>query len=424
MPTPQPHRYDDARARLSVVLSVALLWLGLPCRLAAAQAVPPGPAGQPAQATPGQPYRQIQPDERLKQDRLRVTKILLAGRFADDQERGVFDRYYKLYIFARWSLPENRTMLTAFRKELHNNLRSTGTGGRPREVHDYLNDLALKTLDSLSTGNYHPATRVNAMFMIGELNEVEAATAATLPTPQPDALPVLVAAVRDPQQLQEVKVAALVGIARHAQLGGVNTAPAQASVTAAMLALASTATPPGPAAAGHAWMRAQAAEILGELGVVGNNGAVARALSGIVADATLPFSTRATAAKAIGKLDFRGASGLNTADVAKPLGQLAVDVCAAEVKAQAVSRDRLKAHFLAAKLGLTALAAGASGTAQQTLLAQLGNSVTTMLDALENRQLDDSTMLQTIEQEATKLRNSLKTGPAPPTAPPTTTNPA
>ena len=65
-------------------------------------------------------------------------------------------------------------------------------------------------MKQLAAGPYHPAVQVNAMLMIGELNSVEQP-----PTPLPEALDAMIAAVQDTKLSDAVRVAALVGIERH-----------------------------------------------------------------------------------------------------------------------------------------------------------------------------------------------------------------
>lgn len=111
----------------------------------------------------------------------------MAGSFEPGQQE-VFDRYYTRFVFAQWSLPENRAELWRFRGNLRSNLRTAGTGSRPPQVHDHLNSLALKALEFLARPHpgedeFHPATRVNAMLMIGEFNAAEAGRAMYSPPP-------------------------------------------------------------------------------------------------------------------------------------------------------------------------------------------------------------------------------------------------
>ncbi len=405
--------YSSDLIRLVAGLSAVLLFVGYSCRVVVAQQAQADPTAEiekPAGVTAAKPYRRLAVDQQQKKARLQITRILLAGKFAAGQQ-ALFDKYYRSYALARWSLPENRAALPVFRKDLRNNLRSCGTGGRPAAVHDHLSALALKYLSGLARGNFHPAVRVNAVLMIGELNVVEASRPSDLPTVLPEALPVLLRTVADPQQLDAVKVAALVGIAHHARLGGITSAEDRAAVTRAMLALAGAKGAAGRSAAGHAWMRAQAVEVLGKLKSVGAAGEVPGALAGIVAEKGLPFSTRCAAAEALGQLNYRASSGLNASQLAAALGQLAEEVCAAEAEAETISRRRLKTRLSAASVGLTGIATLATGPPRQAFVGALEKPLSTMLDIIADKRLDDQQMMERVNQEAAKLRTALTKRP-------------
>lgn len=404
MPVCNAHRRRGDCRSLTIGCACVLAAVGLRLPGAMAQAASPAPPDGSSAS-----YRVLPVDDSLRINLRRVKEILRNGRFNDQAEQQLFDGYYRSYALALWSVPENRDRLADYRRRLSLDLRNYRSG----PIHAHLNSLVLGYMTNLAKpdpaqGNFHPATRVNAMLMIGELNEVEAATPTATPKPLPQALPVLVDAVKDPQQSDAVKVAALVGIARHAEFGGVNSPEQQTLVAEALLGLIRANVPAGLGAAGQCWMRAQAAEVLGELGSVGDRGAVADALAAMVADGQLPASTRSAAAKAMGQLNYRGASGLDLTGLAIPLGQLAVDASAAEAQADRISRRRLKTRLTAAQVGLAGLATAATGTAHQAKVTELQKSVVAMVDVLENRQFDDVQMLEAVKQEASKLASSLK----------------
>jgi len=361
--------------------------------------------GEPGAAAA--PYRELPVDESLRsKSKFQVNRILLAGRFADDQEKEVFDEFYKKYALARWSIVKNRSDLPNFRKELRNNLRMCGTGGRPPEVHDHLNELTLKYMSGFAGGNFHPATRVNAMLMIGELNEKESSTSSEPPVPLPAALmDHLLPTVLNTNQLDAVKVVALVGIARHGRLGAVDEQTALSQVAAAMVKLLTSPRPSGKVAEGDAWMRGQAAEILGMLTPMGGNSAVVNALGATIANKALPFSTRCSAAEALGKLNFRGAAGMRVAPILNALRELTLDACAAE--AQIVERRRLKSRINAVKIAVTGIAK-APGAATAAAIQQ---PLTTILTVIEDRKLTPDEMMQKVNAEAAKLRGAPSKNP-------------
>ncbi len=350
------------------------------------------------------PYRELEVDDsQSRKNRFRVTKILLAGRFANDAERELAGQFYTTYAMARWSLHENRAKLPEFRKELGNHLRTCGIGERPSQVHEYLNLTVLKYMADLSKGDYHPAVRVNAMLMIGELNAGEPATTSVLPVPLSEAVPVLTSAIEAKDQIDVVKIAAMVGLQRHCALGAIKSDQAKAAVLKAILGLLNTRRPAGRTAAGDGWMRAQAAGILGMLKTTGKGNVAVTSLGKLVADRTLPLSTRCAAAEAVGKLNYHGAGRTNVEPIALALGKLATDACAAEM--DSISRRRLKGRLYAINLGLTRLGTVAGAP---EIVAKLKNSLAVMLGLIEDKNLAPNTMMERINQEAAKLNTLLQ----------------
>ena len=329
-----------------------------------------------------------------------MTKVLTTG-FAGD--RKVFDDYYDKYALARWTIDKPHE-LANFRKELSTDLKTAAV--RDANVHRELGSKILAYMGKLVQGNFHPAVRVNAMLMIGELNATEDKKS---PAPLPAALTdSLLPAVSDARQLDAVKVAALIGIVRHAKLGIVAAADRDA-VREKMRALAAAKTPPDSAADGRAWMRALAAETLGAIGQTGNAGDVVKALAVMVDDSGLSLATRCIAAEALSKLDYSDPRGLDASIVAGPLGHLAVDVCAAEAKE--ISRRRLKARLNAVSLAVSGDPADAKRTgvavlpagANPQLMAGLKKSVQAMTALVDDEKLDDLGLSDGIKREAAAL---------------------
>jgi len=258
--------------------------------------------------------------------------------------------------------------------------------------------------------------------MIGELNEVEP-TPSTAPRPLPATVPVMIAAIRDPQQVDAVRVAAMVGILRHLKLNGISSPEARGPVRDAALEIARAAQPPpGRPPAGHAWMRAQAAEILGELGDAGPGGSIAAALAAIVADSqsstnnTACFGARCAAARALGKLSYQAGAGVNPPQIATALGQLALDACAAE-DGQAFSLRRLKDRVSAATAGLIGADDQHKGieplmtdSASQQLLGELRPTLQAVLDTLDDKKLSSDEVIEKLTEPRTKLQKLFKKG--------------
>jgi len=370
--------------------------------------------------------------------------MLRNARFQQGEQE-VFDRFFLGYYLPRWSDPNNVGNLTQFRDDLEVRYLRTAKPGPP---YDRLNELILAFCatgvppdmipsglqnqippgTALAKGNFHPAVRINAMLMVGRLN----ASSGNPPVPWPRALPAMVAAVRDPQQIDGVRVAALVGILRHAR-AGITDSNARKAVADMAAQLAASSPPPGRTPEGHAWMQMRAVEILGAMGWVANATAgdigepVAKLLSDIAANEQLDMWLRCAAARALGGVQFQGAGGLDPQELLRSLARLTIDVVAAED--QPVNRRRLKYHLASIWFGLLGrewapsgsresepgkgVAHLASGAEQQTLrdalrdtvddMMILRDTVDDMMIALDTRTLDETALTDEVNRLTAEL---------------------
>ena len=297
---------------------------------------------------------------------------------------------------ARFARPEVET-LPAFHKELRRDLVST-----KGDVHEYLNAMVLEFMGNIISGNYHPFAQVNAALMIGELDGEPAANATK---PYAKALRVLIRIVEDPKQRDAVRAAAMVGILRHVEAGLGDDAP-RSALTAAMLKLLTSEISSPLTVQGQVWIRGQAIETLGRLGSAGENGEVFKAILASLGDANLnalvgaelSYTTRCIAAKALGRLNYNAARGINAADAARMLGQLCVQVCNAGLREP--GRGAIQ----------TSVAAPSTARLGSILAALKGISDTQkgIVSAADAEQKDSLTELQTFLEDTMEILNSEK----------------
>ncbi len=322
----------------SVVLRMAGLLFALligiaPARVAMAQADDAQPAEaadaadaeDPAEAADGarREFKQLPVDEGQKRNINAINPILMAGKFTNGQQPA-FDEFYQKYFLSRWTDPKYLTYLPSLRKELrisHLGKKSAGT-----QVHEHLNSLVLDFMKDLVSGEYHPAVQVNAMLMIGELNEVESPV-----KPLPDALKVLLEAIGDAKTPNAVRAAAMVGVQR--QVAAKVTDPAaQRAIVAALLKLAADDISGNEDRDVREWILGQALETLGDLGSVGEGGAAFKAMVKAAGDNNLSLSTRAIAVDSLGRLNYANAAGCDAKEAATTVAQFIVDACAQELR--------------------------------------------------------------------------------------------
>lgn len=345
---------DSIRAFL-LSFAVVFCWAVLACLPAVAQddaEEEEQPAAQPAVASPApvaKDYTVLKIDDSLKSSASKVSQSLRRGFEAGDAD--LFNKVCDNYILPMMTQPGNLHEIASLRQKLTGQLATARNGA----TRDSFNKHLLDVLPKMASGNYHPAVRYNCMLLIGELDQSPPASIRDLAVPLPDALPILLGAVADANQLEAVKVAALVGIYRHAV--SLRDNAARARVSDAMLALAKTKGNEKISPKAHAWMRAMAIDTLGEMKSSGDANATAKALLEIVDDAQAPLAVRAAAAEAVGKLDYSNPGDLNADAMVRQLGRLAMAACKYEIdeckeKNRTISPRILKTQLLAVRQGL------------------------------------------------------------------------
>ena len=325
------------------VVAVILAWI-ITCPTALAQPHTPPPAGKATDAPADKKAAAAAPDtakaapapaaeakytedpvnEKLKADQFKVQAILAdsQGQFGAAGNQQMFEDFYRNYALPRWSQEKNLSQLTGLRKGLRDSLAKA----KPGPVRESLNAMVLEYMQKVCAGHYLPAVQYNAMAMIGELNKEEPSGGGTV-TPLPAASEVLIAAIKNPKTPEHIRVAAMVGILRHAA-AGISDEDAKAALSnAAMKLVAAADPPPATATKTDEWLSIQAVELLGYLRSVGQRNAIYNALIKTLADNKLSLSIRSAAARSLGRLGYAGANGINPAEAAGALAQLVIDAC-------------------------------------------------------------------------------------------------
>ena len=279
----------------------------------------------------------------------RLSSALRNGFAAGDQ--ALFVNMCDNYFLAEWTQPENYHRLPS----LHQQFRSKLQSCKDSPTRSFFNKHLLAKLQEMAADNYHPAVRYNSMKLLGELDQTPSTGIRAPATPLPEALPVLLRAAADENQIDTVKLAALLGVARHASV--LTDAAARRDVGKAMSRLATTKRSPGTSSEGQSWMRCIAIDTLGILTAAGDQGSTAKTLLGIVDDEEDPFRVRVAAAHAVGNLTFGNSAGLNPDAMVRQLGRLAMSACNTEIKeckekGRTISPRTLKSRLIAARIGL------------------------------------------------------------------------
>ncbi len=199
------------------------------------------------------------------------------------------------------------------------------------QLRNTLFGVVIPAMQEIVQGNYHPACRVNAMVLLGELNVVEGSvrsSSRSLPELNPALLAFMVNSVESTDLPQYLRVPALAGIERHAaaRTPGTNRPLSEAEANrisqnmANILALdpeveENKNTDPDLIY----WMKRRAVRILGLVGRTGPNNQFADSLYAIVTDSQLDPYIRTDAVSSYSMLRF----GNNAPDLKKVLNDVA-----------------------------------------------------------------------------------------------------
>ncbi len=299
--------------------------------------------------TEEQPNPGLLAKEKLIQQQ--IGRILRGTVPFDDTAKLQLNAYYQQVAFPKFTIKENWGILPTLREDLMKELRSAKV---PQATQHAIGLIFNKMRTFTQTKeNYHPAVRYNAMMVLADMNAIERGSrgadgrAAAYPDPLPAAFDVLLAEYKSPDQIDAVRVAALVGIDRHLKLDLVR--PADRRIAGAkkqlvfdeMLALLNAGPPAGRSAEGHTWMKRRAIDILAVLGTIGVKAETNAALEKIVADANAPISLRCTASEALAHWTPT-ANKVDAGDVSQNLGLIAVKACKDELDRIAALERREK----------------------------------------------------------------------------------
>ncbi|MBN2291864.1 MAG: hypothetical protein JXM70_05530 [Pirellulales bacterium] len=295
-------------------------------------------------------YKTLKVDESLKKQLSDVSRSLRNGFGPGGAD--LFDKICDNYILASWTDPKNHHDLANLRGKFRGQLQSCKTSVPTR---NHFNNHLLAKLQEMANDNYHPAVRYNCMLLLGELDEKPPTQVNGMPTPLSAALPILLKAATDDQQVDVVRLAALLGVARHAYL--LRDPDARRKVSAAMSTLATTRSSPGTSPDGQSWARCIAVDTLGMMGSAGDKGATAQLLLEIVDNNEDPMRVRVAAARAIGNLTYGNLPGLVPDTMVRQLGRMAMSACKKEIEDceeqdRTISPRRLIDQLAAVRIGL------------------------------------------------------------------------
>lgn len=215
------------------------------------------------------PMHQAFADGSVEAKVLAAAKSYCAGGNSDPS---LVKAYFQRYVPAKMTGPESLKELTPLMKDVNVLL------ARSQRSNPFLGkavaDLLLPPMKALATGNYHPTARINATLLLGRMDSAPADAQRRIP-PKPylAALPTLVDVYKNENNVDGLRVAALLGLQRQVALG-FNQIPAAGKdqLRTMMTELLDSKTPVNRTDKVHAYLQRYAVDILQQLGSTQDDG--------------------------------------------------------------------------------------------------------------------------------------------------------
>lgn len=284
------------------------------------------------------PIKQIKFADR-KKDRFAVEQLLRSEAEIPIKDEEKFDGYFQQFVLPPLANPD--ADLPAVRNEIKRNFRTAVKGLPYARLNAIVRDFANFTIRSREVR--HPACRVNAILVLGDLNEFEG-EGSKLAKPLPEALDDLVALLKMPKLPDYMRVAALVGVQRHALMSYKYPLEqnVQEEISKQMFELLAQKEPPGSRApSAQAYLRLTAAEILGLIGNPGKNGEIAVAVVDAMNEKDAPLSMRLGMCNVIGMFKYNPAVKVDYKSAAVAVCRTLVDATQRELdRAEILSQQK------------------------------------------------------------------------------------
>ena len=249
----------------------------------------------------------------------KAIRDFLTGKAAFSSVSNTFEPFFRQYVFARmtdWKTPGNLSKLGEMREEfIKDYITPAGGSQRQRLIDTVTIPIMKEIVDETADGGYHPAARLNAVILIGMLNQRDGdRSSGAFPIPSQQAGDFLAQVFADAKYEPFLKVGAIAGLKRHAQIeraakrqGLMSTATKNSLASEALKITTGTAEGQDGWDKGvNYWLQRRSVQCLGLLGNAGNNGQVVDAILGLLKDDKQRYWLRFDGLVALGQLDLRG----------------------------------------------------------------------------------------------------------------------
>jgi hypothetical protein len=258
----------------------------------------------------------------------------------------VLKNYY-LSLFAEMSAPSKANNMHRNRANIKAQLQKAGNAST-QQTHTESNALLLNALPNLiRSERYHAAFRYNCALLLADLDETEKQGFTGVAKPLPASLDKMIELLADKKLTNDsVRIAAIVGLTRHAKDGDPASRPKIAKAVVSYLDALEKDDTSGRKRDVKYWLEARAMECLGE--TLTPTPEVVAALQMRLADAERPIWDRCAASLALGKLTY-DASAQVDANALFPHFKSLLDTALD----QGVSRRELRYVIYSIKRGLS-----------------------------------------------------------------------
>jgi hypothetical protein len=305
--------------------------------------------------TDAQGFKFMVPSDKLRKSRTDEQKFrtsaraVLAGQqsISDPAQRTLFRGFFLSYLYPMMTTEEGLKTIGKERQDLLRDLMVAKNPDAHKEVVDFTIPLMAKIVQDKE---YRPQARYNAMLILSSLNDVEpnnVGTTPTLPEPAKDALRIILQQYQKSDR-DEIKLAALLGLARHLEWDNYKQTPmapaGRNAIIKELTTLAEMKEPPaGREADVHLWMRRRAVEGLAAACMTKADAEIAAVMERLLRDETDATGVRLSVAAAMGRMSLQAPAKIDAVATAKELGYLALKACDVELtRAETSRKDELE----------------------------------------------------------------------------------
>ncbi|MEQ1904962.1 MAG: hypothetical protein ABL888_12315 [Pirellulaceae bacterium] len=238
-------------------------------------------------------YRKV--ENLRRQDKTAALEALKAGKVAEAAT------YLTDFLFPEMTQQNEQVLSDLGKLRDEFNRFVIATSGASRK--SFIETVCFPTLKTIAEGNYHPSARLNAILIIGSLNDVDTSTGIA-PTPNAECVKYLLGLTEKADAAEFLLVGAFTGLHRVAEIESIQRRIEQGDLDRMFKMALATVQNKGPgqdklSAEVSYWLKRRSAQILGSLKNKGQNNETSTALMAIVADKNVKDLLRIDAMEAL-----------------------------------------------------------------------------------------------------------------------------